>query len=228
MFFVATKNGSLFAIPVGMLKGLSLSAHWFHSRIALKETGSMGRPAGSKGKHSRDTVLTRVRLTEAEKRQVARNAGAAKLPVSAFVRARILPEVRVDEDLADPIPGGRLTARRSALTRALQRVALNLQQIDDVVTDYGDPDLIDDFEDLRRALRAVMSAHLESGHADIERRAALLDQLNEEGRYLNRLVKGIHARGHLAKPERLVGAVASLQGLVNDLQGGEGGAGDDR
>jgi len=161
----------------------------------------MARPKGSKAKHARDKSLGLVRLTDSEKRQIAKNAAVADLSVAGFVRARILPEVSPDEVLSDPIPGGRLTVKRSQLTSAIQRIGVNLRQLETILNEIGDIDLQDRLAEVRDQYRAAQSDHLASGAEAIEARSGWTDELNNLGRDLNRFTRGANARGHIAKPD---------------------------
>ena len=184
----------------------------------------MARPKGSKAKHTRDNRLSLVRLTDAERRQVETNASHANLSIAGFVRARILPEVDGTERLTDPIPGGRQTAKRSALTDALQRIAVNLAQLESFVADLGNLDLEEDFGALRLTVKRVQTAHLASTSRGVQQRSGWTDELDELGRQLNRMARGAHSRGSVARPLALSELVGAIAGAIEAMEAGEKGA----
>lgn len=166
--------------------------------------------------------MSLVRLTDAERRQVAVNARDAAMPIAAFVRARILPQVDGSEVLKDPIPGGRRTAKRSALTVALQRIAVNLAQLDSFIAEHGDHDLEEEFGALRLRVRGVQSAHLSGGAGAVDARSGWTDELNELGKQLNRVARGANARNGIARPANLAHLVATIAATVERMEAGQG------
>lgn len=174
----------------------------------------MPKEKGWKGPNSRDMSVV-VRLTGREKNAVIRNAKTASLEVSDFVRARILPPVKPTEKLEAPKPGGVLRAKRSALTKAIQSILLNLKQLEPYIEGVENDDVYDGFYRLQKDLRSLQKDHLESGARAVHLRADTVDLFNDFGKSLNRETATAHGAGEVKKPSRLLGVLSDLQGVAD-------------
>ena len=163
----------------------------------------MPKKKGHKSPNSRDENLGMVRLTKSEKNAIKTNAQKASLSVAGFVRARTIPPMMDNEKLVDPKPGQSRRLNRSPLTRALQRILLLLQQIDQYIDTVGSDKIFEDFTRVRQALRDLQTDHLDASNARTKLRMSYVEDLNQHGRSLNRIVRVSHEAGEIKDPQKL-------------------------
>lgn len=184
----------------------------------------MPRKKGFKSPNSRTETLGTVRLTDAEKSAIRTNAKNSNLSVASFVRARTIPPVSDSEQLTDPKPGQGRRLNRTPLTRALQRILLNMQQVDPYMDAVQSDELFNEFIRVRTALRDLQTDHLNASIERTKPRMAFVADLNLSGRVLNRTVSISHREGEIKEPAKLKEIISEIGQIVETIiAAGEGG-----
>lgn len=176
----------------------------------------MPRKKGFKSPNSRTETFA-VRLTQAEQTALQTNAANANLSVGGFVRARSIPPLSDGEKLIDPKPGQSRRFNRTPLTRALQRILLNLQQIDSYLDDVKSDQLFEDFGRVRQALRDLQTDHLEASLERTKPRMIYVDDFNQIGRNLNRVVSTSHQVGKIKDPSKLSDILSEIDSTIKKI-----------